>query len=134
MPEPTHLPFFTAADVARIFTEERQAKENDDARADGRAPVTVRPTAVRTVYAYRWWSLPAPAGQPPHRYQDNPMPAPVQLDGQRPIWVPAAGETLAELERRFRAWWNSRPGPGVGGGRPRKDRPVTPEPITEVTR
>ncbi len=115
-------PWLTVADVARIFTEENQRKEDDLARADGRAPVTVRPVAIRTVYAYVQWSRPAPAGRPPNRYEHNPMPMPEHLDDQRPLWLPPEGETLADVERRLRAWWTSRPGPGVGGGRPRKDR------------
>jgi hypothetical protein len=122
----TKRPFFLVRDVARMWGEERT-------RAAGGDVATAEPVSERTVYNYVKHSQPAKPGRRPRRYAANPMPLPTYLNddggdvdpqrgrrGQQPIWLPADGQTLAELERLLRAWWHSRPGPGVGGGRPRK--------------
>jgi hypothetical protein len=101
------LDYLTIDDVARIWTEERRAREGDDA-----APIT-----RNTVKAYVWWSVKAPRGKPPNRYQDHPVPASTRLDGQRRVWLPGIGETLADVEEELRLWYRNRPGQGTGGGR-----------------
>lgn len=121
--------FLRVTDIARLWGQERaRARYREQCRADGRQPEpgeeaaavdAAGPVAVRTVYAYRRESLRG-------RYRDNPMPLGVYPDeqpkrGQIPVWAPEEGETLAELEQRVRAWWHTRPGPGAGGGRPRKN-------------
>jgi len=124
----TQRPFFRARDIARMWGEER-------AIAAGNDPATAEPVDVDTVYSYVKHSQPPRRpGARPRRYATNPMPLPTYLNddggeldpvngrrGQQPLWLPEEGETLADLERRLRAWWHSRPGPGVGGGRPRKN-------------
>lgn len=114
--------FFTAAEVATIWTQERQREENDNARADGRPPTTVRPVSRRTVYTFMHRSQPAKPGEKKRGYETNPMPMPVHLDPRRPIWMPEPQETIADLERRLRMWWTTRDGRGSGGGRPRRNR------------
>ncbi|MGC7096770.1 hypothetical protein ACPZ19_19015 [Amycolatopsis lurida] len=48
------------------------------------------------------------------RYADShPFPEPDAIIGRTPGWA-------REREGEIRAWERSRPGPGVGGGRPRK--------------
>lgn len=127
MTTPQNRPFFTVRDIARMWGQER-------AHAAGQDVASAPPLAEKTVYSYLKHSQPAkPGRRQKRRYADNPMPLPVYLNddgepvdqergrrGQQPIWLPGEGETLAEMERQIRAWWHSRPGPGVGGGRPRK--------------
>ncbi len=124
----TQRPFFRVRDIAHMWGEER-------ATAAGQDPATATPVSEDTVRSYLKHSQePRRPGAKPRRYATNPMPLPTYLNddggavdpvhgrrGQQPIWLPAEGETLADLERRLRAWWHSRPGPGVGGGRPRKN-------------
>ncbi|MFD8493295.1 hypothetical protein [Amycolatopsis sp. NPDC059657] len=43
----------------------------------------------------------------------HPFPEPDVITGRTPGWAPAR-------EREIREWEKARPGPGVGGGRPRK--------------
>ncbi len=122
-------PFFLVRDIAKMWTEERAAAAG--------LPVALTPPVVdATVRSYVKHSRPTRPGTRQHRYETNPMPAPVYLDpngrevnpagdlrGYTPYWYPADGEDLAGLERRLRAWWHSRLGPGAGGGRPRKAPP-----------
>lgn len=124
----TQRPFFRVRDIARMWGEER-------ARAAGRDVATAEPVAEETVYSYLKHSQPPKPGRKSRRYAENPMPLPTYLNddgdpvdpqrgrrGQQPIWLPAEGQTLEELEHELRGWWHSRPGPGVGGGRPPKQR------------
>lgn len=104
------LPHLTTADVARIWTEERRRRDGGDAPE----------VTFNTVKAYVWFSVPAPRGKPPKRFQDNPVPPSVQLDDRRRVWVPDPGETLADLEQELRDWYRNRVGKGTGGGRKRK--------------
>jgi hypothetical protein len=104
-------PWLTLTDVARIFGEERAIAKGED-------PTTALPVARATVTSYmKRYKVGTP------RYGINPMPTATYPDptlsppGQQPLWVPEAGETVEDVERRLRAWWNSRVGPGVGGGR-----------------
>ncbi len=99
------LPFLRVDDVARIWGEERAKKTGSEDR----------PLARRTVY---WILREAKVGM----YADNPPPMPIYPDdenqhGKVPVWVPDGRETLTGLERRLRAWYQSRPGQGAGGGR-----------------
>jgi hypothetical protein len=102
----TNRQYLTVTDIMRIWSEERG-----------------QPVSRRTVYAHLDDSRPDVPGQPrrkrPRRYQGNPMPMPAGDVGQRQplLWEPAPGETVADLERRLRAWWHSRVGRGAGGGR-----------------
>jgi hypothetical protein len=137
--------FFYAHEVAGMWSEERarafaREHELDEATVigylgrpepwvrswarrhdlDENAAVTaLRPVARRTVYEYL-----KRARTPGGLYFSNPPPLPTyQRDdqprqGQIPVWVPDDGEDLPGLERRIRAWWHSRAGAGVGGGRP----------------
>ncbi len=120
--------YLTVQKVAQLFGEER-------ARADGKDVATARPVAIGTVYSYvRDSRAPKVGGRPPGRYTNNPMPLPSRVDGSddtgpgpQAVWFPGEGESLADLERRIRAWWHSRTGRGVGGGRrPRvREQPST---------
>jgi hypothetical protein len=101
------LPHLKMTDVARIWTDERRRRDGDDAPA----------ITFNTVKGYVWHSEKAPRGKPPNRYQDNPMPASVQIDQRRRVWIPAPGETLADLEQELRDWYRNRDGRGSGGGR-----------------
>lgn len=116
------LPFLTRTDVAVIWTEVRRRK----AKAEGK-PAPTRPITEATVSSYLDKSKPADeaTGRPAGRYADDPVPAPTYMGkgthGNRPIWLPAPGETLDDLAVRIARWYARRPGHGVGGGRPRKD-------------
>lgn len=106
-PAGEHLEYLTMDDVARIWTEERRAREGPDAR----------PITRNTVKAYVWWSMPAKRGKPPKRYENHPVPPSTRLDGQRRVWLPGIGESLADVEEELRLWYRNRPGQGAGGGR-----------------
>lgn len=107
--------YLTAPDVAQIFTEEFAAMRAER----GNLPPRGKPISVRTVWRYVAWSRPAKPGGKPHRYEGNPMPLPERINGKTMVWFPTAGEDLAGLERRLRAWYrdpDARPGHGAGGG------------------
>lgn len=127
------MPFLTRTEVAAIWTEVRRRK----ALAAGKTPPAT-PITERTVSSYLDKSKPAdPAtGRPAGRYAPNtdanarkpaaePVPAPTYMHGggpgDRPVWLPAPGETMDDLTVRIASWYANRPGHGVGGGRPRKD-------------
>lgn len=110
-------PFFTVRDIARMWGAERAATLGHAQAA---------PLARDTVLSYLKHSKPDRPGRQPHRYANNPMPLPTYINddgepvgdgrdrrGQQPIWLPDEGETLDGLERRLRAWWHSRVGPGA---------------------
>ncbi len=112
-------PFLTAADIAELWSAERQDEENVKARAEGRAPRVLAPISPKTVWAYHQWSMPPRSAAKRgvrNRYEDNPMPLATYLDPQRPVWLPAEGRSLAELRAELVSWWHSRKGAGVGGG------------------
>jgi hypothetical protein len=95
---------------------ERVRVREQFAQAEAKAVAGAKPLAVRTVYKYLQLSRNG-------RYENNPVPVPEYPEGDSrhariPVWVPEQGETVNDLEARLRAWWHSRPGPGVGGGRP----------------
>lgn len=58
-----------------------------------------------TIRHYRADSLPG------GRYESHPFPQPDGKFGQAPYWNPGRRQELLD-------WASSRPGPGVGGGRP----------------
>lgn len=98
-------------DIAQIFGEELARKH---ARKHGldeaQAVKTAEPVKDRTVNRY-WQECVS------GRYVGKPMPAPTYHPGgpnrgKVPVWVPAEGETVEQLEQQFRVWWNSRPGRG----------------------
>jgi hypothetical protein len=113
--------FFRVSDLARMWGEENARARARKAGLDEAAAVAAaKPVKDRTV-------LRAIQECKTGRYAVYPMPMPTYPDGeepkrgQHPLWVPADGETLDGLERRIRGWLlHSRPGQGVGGGRPRK--------------
>lgn len=113
--------FLRASDIARMWGEERaRARARAEGRDEAAAVAAAVPVKLRTVYRYVQQSRTG-------LYRTNPMPMPEYPDdepkpGQIPLWLPEEGETVDDLERRVRAWWHSRPGPGVGGGRPPKQR------------
>lgn len=86
-----------AADVARIFTEERRSKnpDTDEMKAD-------------TVLSYLRASQRPLTGKP-RRYTSNPMPAPAGRVSRVPWW-------REDQEAALRAWFNSRAGQGHGRG------------------
>jgi hypothetical protein len=110
--------FLATKDVAELWTKARDAAERRAARAAGRDPVQHPPISPETVREYVRRSTPAPPGSPPNRYQDNPMPMPAQLDPQRLVWVPAVGQTMADLKKALRSWFlhRSRPVAVAGTG------------------
>jgi hypothetical protein len=106
-------------DVAALFTEERQAEENALARAENRDPVQVDPVSERTVLSFIDFSQPSPRGARPddpsrttrNRYEDRPMPLPIRIRSQVPVWVPDPDVPDAELEdvrAALRTWWYER--------------------------
>lgn len=68
---------------------------------------------VKTATIRHYRAVSAPGG----RYADHPFPKPSGHLGQTPYW-------LAERDDEIRAWAATRPGKGVGGGRP-AHRPAT---------
>jgi len=109
----TDRKFFLVTDVARMWGEER-------ARQQGKDPATAKPLSSKTVWWYLNQSMEARPGRRRNLYADNPPPLPVHLHLRALAWFPDPGETLADLERRLRLWYHSRPGQGAGGGRPPK--------------
>ena len=100
-------PVLWRADVARIWTEER-----DRAFEDARLAAPDTPISVRTVSSYLQKSKPAdPAtGRAAGDYADDPVPAP-RYHGRVPYWAPTDElPTLEAVERELRAWWNRRRG------------------------
>jgi hypothetical protein len=98
-------PFLTVDDVTKIWGEERAAKKG--------LPISeANPMSRLTVYAN------LKASRPGGRYENNPVPTPAYPNeelnphGQHPIWVPAEGETIEDVEQQLRDWYHNRPGPG----------------------
>lgn len=113
------MPFFTTADVARMFGQEHAIKYGKD-------PAEAKPLSKETITRYINDSKPDDPAHPrkrPGKYAARPIPTPRHVEGPRTpfIWRPKPGQTMADLERELRAWYHSRDGQGAGGGRPRKD-------------
>lgn len=112
--EPESRRWLTLTDVAKIFGEERAVAAGQDTAT---APPVSRETVTSYMFRYR-------ASNPNPRFGTHPMPTATYPDptmsprGQQPLWVPDPGETIDDVERKLRAWWHSRVGAGVGGGRP----------------
>lgn len=81
------LPFLTMADVAALL---------------GVRPKTVGQILFRS--------------KPGNMYASRPFPAPIH-NGNRPIWVPAPGETMDQLRGRIVAWKTETSGAGPRAGR-----------------
>lgn len=110
------------SDVAAIFTDAKQEEENAKARAERRDPAQVEPVSERTVLSFVDFSQPLgrslvgtdrriadPTQR--NRYEDNPMPLPVRVRNQLPVWVPDPdnpAETLDDVREALRRWWHER--------------------------
>lgn len=83
---------------------------------DGRKRPEISKT---TVWSYLEKSKPGGRYADPSR-PPGPVPTPEASRGtHRPMW-------FAEQEQALRNWWRAKPGPGAGGGRPRKHKPEHP--------
>ncbi len=95
--------YLTAQEIGVLFGEER-------ARQRGHDLGSAEPISPKTVWAYVTHSR-IEGG----RYEDHPMPMPecpnpeLPPAGQHAQWYPADGETVEDLKRRLREWWNTRP-------------------------
>lgn len=99
----TRRTYLTAQEVGELFGEER-------AKQHGHHPGAAVPISPKTVWAYVTHSR-IEGG----RYADHPMPMPEYPNpdlppaGQHAQWYPADGETVEDLKRRLREWWDTRP-------------------------
>lgn len=99
----TSRQYLTAQEVGQLFGEERAKRRGHD-------PTTADPISPKTVWAYVTHSR-VPGG----RYEDFPIPMPEYPNpalppaGQHTQWYPAEDETIEDLKRRLREWWNTRP-------------------------
>lgn len=123
--------FLTTRDVARVFTEEAQAKA--DAKAPGGKAPPVKPFDAKMVRNCVYWSRPPKnaadgaadgnrATKSAGRYLDCPIPMPdedTEGTGQSMTWSPdpPTPEGMNNLVRLIRKWYSvDRPGAGAGGG------------------
>ncbi len=108
-------------DVAALFTTVRQEMEDLRVLGTFEDPQEVTPVSERTVLSFIDFSQPRGrslegtgqrlAGGERNRYEDNPMPLPVRIRNQIPVWVPDPDnpeETLDDVRDALKAWYVER--------------------------
>jgi hypothetical protein len=119
-------PYLDIDDVRRILGEERHRRALLAGHKDpGNKPLE-RESVRKMVWRY---ARPESGHRKAHLwrksedpnaavYEANPMPAPngpAATGRALLIWIPEPGETLTQLEKRIRGWYQKQPGPGSRG-------------------